>query len=83
MLKLPNKDIKRFWSKVKKTRGCWEWIGTLDSSNYGQMSVNGKLILAHRISYKLFYEKLLNKLCVLHKCDNSKCVNPRDRKSVV
>lgn len=34
-------------------------------------------ISAHRASYMLTYNKeISNEICVLHKCDNRKCVNP-------
>lgn len=75
ILILPEKDLKRFWSKVKKTNGCWLWIGALDKMGYGFQGGFYNL-KAHRISYELAKGILKNGEFVLHKCDNPKCVNP-------
>ena len=66
---------ERFWSKVKKKGTCWEFIGAKDRFGYGHFSINNKSILAHRVSWYLFYENVPS-VCVLHKCDNPPCVNP-------
>jgi hypothetical protein len=72
----------RFWSKVAK-RGpdeCWEWQASLNQAGYGQFAVvttrpkrNDR---AHRVSWILQFGEIPDNLCVLHKCDNPKCVNP-------
>lgn len=57
--------------------GCWEWQGTVNPENgYGQQRFNKKKWLVHRYSYLLHKGEIDNNLCVLHKCDNRKCVNP-------
>ena len=66
---------ERFWEKVKKTDGCWEWQGCKGGSSYGLFWSEGKKIYAHRYSYLLHNGKLPKKM-VLHKCDNRICVNP-------
>lgn len=68
--------MKRFWDKVKKTDGCWEWQAAYHNAGYGMISINQKPRYAHRISWEIKFGSIPNELCVLHKCDNRKCVNP-------
>lgn len=69
--------MERFWNKVKKTNHCWNWIGSIDPEGYGRITIDGQNNLAHRLSLELILgKKLSKKLCVLHKCDNRKCVYP-------
>jgi len=66
----------RFWEKVEKTDTCWNWIGAIDSVGYGSLTINGRTYRSHRLSYLLNKGKIPNGLCVLHTCDNRRCVNP-------
>ena len=71
--------IQRFWIKVDK-RGydeCWTWIGSKDKAGYGRFSIRGFLVMAHRVSWKLFHGDIPEGLKVLHKCNNKACVNPK------
>ena|SRR3990167_5931190 len=65
----------RFWAKVEKTDGCWEWTGAR-SNGYGQFSVNSKPAWAHRVAYELTYGAIPDGLLVCHHCDNGRCVRP-------
>lgn len=76
----------RFWRYVKKTDGCWEWLGSKTSGGYGQLMVKGengfRPVRAHRFSYQLHYGKIpkgegFHGTCILHHCDNPPCVNPK------
>lgn len=77
---------ERFWAKVNKQGPivrpelgpCWEWTASLNSKGYGKMNVGGyeaKYQAAHRISWELVRGKIPDNLKVLHRCDNTKCVN--------
>lgn len=65
---------QRFWSKVKKSRGCWNWTATL-TKGYGHLRIGRKMKYAHRISWELHNGPIADGLSVLHKCDNTRCVN--------
>lgn len=79
-------DMKeRFMSKMSAPdkNGCIHWLGAPRGS-YGAFQVCEKesrykynsTQLAHRISYELFISEIPTGLCVCHRCDNRKCVNP-------
>ena|SRR3990167_364687 len=67
---------QRFWEKVKKTSGCWEWLGLKVGRGYGQISCSGKMIITSRYSYMLHKGEVPKGLEVCHSCDNPSCVNP-------
>lgn len=64
--------------------GCWNWTGTVrsDKKPYGRLIMgsrrNGsrKSIGAHQYSYMTFIGPIPTGMCVCHKCDNPRCVNP-------
>ncbi|KKL91034.1 hypothetical protein LCGC14_1898770, partial [marine sediment metagenome] len=66
----------RFWAKVDQKNGCWEWTASTQSRGYGCFGINGRIELAHRISYQHFYGSIPDGMQVLHRCDNPPCVNP-------
>jgi len=68
--------VERFWSYVEKTNTCWNWKGFIDKGNYGQFYFEGKNVRAHRFSFFIHNKHIDNKLVVMHKCDNPKCVRP-------
>lgn len=68
--------VDRFWSRVDKSGECWEWQGSRQHYGHGLMSVKGKHLKTHRISYELHVGPIPVGLCVRHKCDNPPCVNP-------
>lgn len=66
-----------FWKQVRKTEGCWEWVGKVRSWNgYARMKVGGHRTAAHRFSWELHFGAIPDGLGVLHKCDNRICVRP-------
>jgi|GEM_PF-1842294 len=67
---------QRFWEKVKKTKGCWEWAGSCMRLGYGMFRLDGLWQPAHRVAWKLVNGEIPEGLDILHKCDNRKCVNP-------
>ena len=76
-LKRPDSLIVRFWSKVARRLGCWEWQAGVSTKGYGKFSVSpGHDIGAHRFMYQLLYGPIPNGLYVCHHCDNPRCVRP-------
>lgn len=67
---------QRFWEKVNKTEGCWNWIGKINKYGYGKIWFEKKERFSHRISYLFKNGSFDESLFVLHKCDNRRCVNP-------
>jgi hypothetical protein len=67
---------ERFWPKVVKSEGCWEWQGSRDDKGYGSFWVYGKLAKAHRVSWLFAVGPIPSGRVVCHSCDNSRCVNP-------
>lgn len=68
---------ERFWVKVSKTNYCWNWNARKNKDGYGEFFYQGKVWKSHRISYLLEYGEYDLSLTVIHKCDNSSCVNPK------
>lgn len=82
------KDEARFWAKVEKTDTCWLWTACLYPSGYGQFSMAGRMVRAHRVSYELHVGPIPTGLQIDHTCHNDsgclggftcphrRCVNP-------
>lgn len=67
----------RFWTSVKSSAGCWEWMkGRSDERGYGVTADVGRKLQAHRASWELHYGPIPEGLFVCHKCDNPPCVRP-------
>ena len=70
----------RFWSFVDippDPSQCWLWKGGKRGRGYGAFSpAHGKTTPAHRFSYENAYGAIPEGHFVLHKCDNTGCVNP-------
>lgn len=80
---MDEKTIARFWAKVEKSGpvpchvpelgACWVWTGALDPQGYGRFRPVRR---AHRASWIIATGEDPGKLCVLHRCDNPRCVRP-------
>lgn len=77
-LRSPLTVEERFWTKVQRGDGCWEWTGKERVKGYGRFrpgSTQPK-VLAHRFAYELLCGPIPDGLQVLHRCDNPLCVRP-------
>lgn len=70
------RTAEQFWAYVKKTDGCWEWIGARTVEGYGNLLWRGSYSKAHRVALALDGRPLPPGMCALHKCDNPPCVRP-------
>ena len=92
MLERPDSgSVRRFFETVDRSGGpdaCHTWKLRLDSRGYGQFSLYDgtkpakqriKRVLAHRLAWVLEHGPIPKgrNPCVLHRCDNPKCVNVR------
>ncbi len=68
---------ERFWEKVQKTDGCWEWLASR-VAGYGRFrAVSGEAhVQAHRWAYEALIGPIPDGLEIDHLCRNRGCVNP-------
>ena len=55
--------------------GCIIWTGALDRDGYGQIRVNGRVVLAHRYAWECERGPIPDGLHVDHACWEPSCVN--------
>lgn len=79
---MDNSTRERFWVKVDKTEGCWNWTANTSTKGYGQFWVNGKLNQAHRVSWEQVSGPIPTGLLIDHMCHNRRCVNPSHLRTV-
>lgn len=67
---------ERFWNRVDKTGDCWNWMGSLNLSGYGQVKLLRKAKMCHRITFEVTFGPIPEGMQVCHRCDNPRCVRP-------
>jgi hypothetical protein len=66
---------EQFARKVIKRDGCWGWNGGL-MHGYGRVRVDGKNIVAHRVSYEMAYGPIGEGMMIDHICHTRECTRP-------
>lgn len=61
---------------VDQDTGCWEWQRALSGHGYGNVSVNGKNLPAHRFVFERHRGPIPAGMELDHLCRNTRCVNP-------
>lgn len=57
--------------------GCYLWLGTIASRDYGQLYDDGHKTYAHRLSWSLANNcEIPEGMKICHKCDVTLCINP-------
>lgn len=80
------KTVKSLLSRTIKVGACNVWQGSTKGSGrrgqarYPSVGYEGKNWGGHRLMYKLAYGEFDLDLHVLHKCDNTLCINPKHLK---
>jgi hypothetical protein len=67
---------ERFDANVEKRNGCWLWQGSITDMGYGSIFGQGRRRYAHRLMWERTFGPIPVGQCVLHHCDNPRCVNP-------
>ena len=71
-----------FWAKmdIRGPDDCWNWTACKTTTGYGMLGHRGDgkhRWRAHRMAYFLTHGKIPKGMCVLHRCDNRLCCNPK------
>lgn len=69
-------DQRRFDSYVERSADCWLWAGDKNRAGYGRFFMAGKKHLAHRVSFRVAGNELVDGLVLDHLCRVRECVNP-------
>lgn len=72
----------RFWAKVEKTDGCWNWKASFAGKGYPLFYDGTRLTYAHRFSYILHKGPIPEGKIIDHTCHNTTCVNPAHLEAV-
>jgi len=75
-------DAARFWSKVSRSEGCWEWRAYRDRDGYGRFGTGSRLLktrfvhYAHVYAYRAEVGPVPAGKLVRHLCNRPWCVRP-------
>jgi hypothetical protein len=66
-----------FWAQTTRRGECRDWNLAVNSHGYGQVSVQGRTVQAHRFAFMLSGATIPDGMLVDHRCRNRRCVEPR------
>lgn len=74
----PKEMQEKLLKNVVYQEECWILENFVrDKDGYPKIMFNKKLWKAHRLAYFLLIEPFDIKFCVLHRCDERRCINPK------
>lgn len=71
-------DAESFWKLIRRgaPTDCWPLIRTIHTGLHGQIMVNRRRLMAHRIAYALTRGPIPHGAVICHTCDYRPCCNP-------
>lgn len=69
-------DALSKYQVITSSNECYGWNGSYDAYGYGRVSINGKWLKAHRVSYEINKGEIPKGLIICHTCNNRECTNP-------
>jgi len=73
---LPGQSAYAFWALTEDREGCRVWAGGSNGNGYGRLSVNGRMVYAHRHAWQITNGDIPEGMVVDHTCYNRACVKP-------
>ena len=70
--------LNRLFSRCRIVGSCFEFSGPLNrpKNGYPKIGIGGKNRLGHRVVFESHFGEIPKNFCVMHKCDNTRCLNP-------
>lgn len=72
----PPIEQRLFGRAARAESGCLEFQGYVSKFGYGFLKLRGRLERAHRVAWMLTHGPIPDGLCVCHRCDNPRCIEP-------
>ena len=70
--------LSRLFSRCVVNNSCFEFTGPISrtKNGYPKIGISGKNHSGHRIVYESHFGEIPTGMCVMHTCDNTRCLNP-------
>ena len=59
------------------SKGCWNFLGSINYNGYGLTKYSGRRRSVHRLSWMIYNGPIPDGKHICHHCDNKKCINPK------
>lgn len=83
MLLCDNRLPDRIWRRIEVAEsGCWNWLGYISATGYGNVHFDGRDLRIHRVVYEALVGPIPTDLVIDHLCRNRGCCNPQHLEAV-